>query len=113
MGLTYSYLASDITTTYINRTEETKQRLHYLGLPLTASYTVVGNEHWSAYLTAGGMAEKLVKGQRKNDATNSVSSVSEHRLQWSVKAAAGAAYRFTPQLSIYVEPEVSPLRHSS
>lgn len=107
MGLTYSYLASDITTTYINRTEETKQRLHYLGLPLTASYTVVGNEHWSAYLTAGGMAEKLVKGQRKNDATNSVSSVSEHRLQWSVKAAAGAAYRFTPQLSIYVEPGVS------
>ena len=107
MGLTYSYLASDITTTYINRTEETKQRLHYLGLPLTASYTVVGNDHWSAYLTAGGMAEKLVKGQRKNDATNSVSSVSEHRLQWAVKAAAGAAYRFTPQLSIYVEPGVS------
>jgi len=106
-GLAYSYLSSNITTSYINHTEELKQRLHYIGVPLTASYTVIGNDHWTAYLTAGGMVEKLVKGQTKDSNTDEVSDISEHRLQWSVKAAVGAAYHVSQLISVYVEPGVS------
>lgn len=106
-GLTYSYLSSDITTTYVSNTVVTKQHLHYLGIPLTASYTIVGNERWKAYITAGGMAEKLIKGQATDNYSDHTSNISEHRLQWSVKAAAGASYHVTPLLSIYVEPGVS------
>lgn len=106
-GLTYSYLSSDITTTYVSNTVVTKQHLHYLGIPLTASYTIVGNEHWKAYIMAGGMAEKLIKGQATDNYSDHTSNISEHRLQWSVKAAAGASYHVTPLLSIYVEPGVS------
>lgn len=106
-GLTYSYLSSDITTTYVSNTVVTKQHLHYLGIPLTASYTIVGNERWKAYIMAGGMAEKLIKGQATDNYSDHTSNISEHRLQWSVKAAAGASYHVTPLLSIYVEPGVS------
>lgn len=105
-GVTYSYLSSDITDDYVNYSVGRKQRLHYLGLPLTASCNVVGNSHWTAYLTAGGMVEKLVKGQSK-DNSGEVSRISERRLQWSVRAAAGAAFHVTPGVSIYAEPGVS------
>lgn len=102
-GLTYSYLSSDFTT----EGELTQtQRLHYVGMPVSASYTLLRSQKAEVYATAGGEVEKLVKGtvssvNRKNEKVN------EKRPQFSMTGAIGGAYHFTPSLSVYAEPGVS------
>lgn len=103
-GVTYSYLSSDFT--YDDGRPKENQRLHYVGVPLTASYSIVKGRKAEVYVTGGGEVEKLVKGKISSE-NNEEEKVKEHRPQWSVKAAVGGAYHFTPSLSVYVEPGVS------
>lgn len=102
-GVTYSYLSSEFTED--NCPKET-QHLHYVGIPLSASYSFVQSPKAEVYATAGGEIEKLVKGTRSMEDHADV-KVKESRPQWSVKAAVGAAYHFTASLSVYAEPGVS------
>ncbi len=102
-GVTYSYLSTDFTS----EGQSTRtQKLHYVGVPLTASYSVVRGRKAELYVTAGGEVEKLVKGSVGNKDYES-EKVSESRPQFSVKAAVGGAYNFTPGVSVYVEPGVT------
>lgn len=102
-GLTYSYLSSDFTS---DQAPKETQRLHYVGVPLTGSYDIAKGRKAEVYVTAGGEVEKLVKGMVAGGNGES-RDVKESRPQWSVKAAVGGAYRFTPSVSVYVEPGVS------
>ena len=106
-GVTYSYLSSDFTA---DGEPKQTQKLHYVGIPLSASYSVLKGRKAEVYVTAGGEVEKLVKGTVSSEnslPTNSNEKVKESRPQFSAKAAVGGAYHFTPSLSIYAEPGVS------
>lgn len=108
-GLSYSYLHS---TYKVGGQTETpgEQKLHYIGIPLTANYTVWQNNNLSLYVSAGATAEKLVKGKRSISLTGDDkddNSVSDKRLQWSAQAAAGVEYDITPSLGLYLEPGVT------
>lgn len=102
-GVTYSFLSTDFDG---QGSSTQTQKLHYVGVPLTASFSVVRGRKAEVYVTAGGEVEKLVKGTMKSayfeDAT-----VKESRPQFSVKAAVGGAYSFAPGVSVYVEPGVT------
>lgn len=99
-GITYSYLSSNFTEDgYVVE----RQKLHYVGVPLTASYSFLRTKHAEVYVTAGGEVEKLVKGSKGMDDSEH-DNLTEKRPQWSVKAAVGGAYHFTPSLSLYAEP---------
>lgn len=102
-GVTYSYLSSDFTEESM---PTVKQRLHYVGVPVTGSFSIVRGKRAEVYVTAGGEVEKLVKGSN-SDTRDGSDKVTEKRPQWSVKAAVGGAYHFTPGISIYAEPGVS------
>lgn len=99
-GVTYSYLSSNFTESdhVVDR-----QKLHYVGIPLTASYSFLRTRHAEVYVTAGGEVEKLVKGSAGVDDSEH-KNLTEKRPQWSLKAAVGGAYHFTPSLSLYAEP---------
>ncbi len=99
-GVTYSYLSSNFTED--GRVVE-RQKLHYVGVPLTASYSFVRTKHAEVYLTAGGEVEMLVKGSKGID-NSERDNLTEKRPQWSLKAAVGGAYHFTQSLSLYAEP---------
>ena len=106
-GLTYSYLSSDFTA---DGEPKQTQRLHYVGIPLSGSYSLLKSRKAEIYVTAGGEVEKLVKGtvSSKNGLSgNRDEKVRESRPQFSAKAALGGAYHFTPSLSVYAEPGVS------
>ena len=62
-GITYSYLNSDIYVVYGSTIQSAEQKLHYLGIPIAASYSIWQNDHVNIYAVAGGEIEKLVKGQ--------------------------------------------------
>lgn len=110
-GVTYSYLSSNFAE---DKHVVERQKLHYVGVPLTASYSFLLTRHAEVYVTVGGEVEKLVKGSREMD-NFEPDNLTEKRPQWSVKAAVGGAYHFTPSLSVYAEPGMTHFfdNHSS
>ncbi|MGI6222444.1 MAG: outer membrane beta-barrel protein [Prevotella sp.] len=108
-GLTYSYLKTDYERHDAAGEVNGTQHLHYLGIPLNVDFSIWQNRHVRVYVTGGGEAQKLVKGRRNetySDGEKDHKKVKESRMQWSVNAAAGAEYNFTPNLGVYVEPGV-------
>lgn len=113
-GLTYSYLVSDLTSgSDVNR-YETRQKLHYLGIPLNLNVSLWNNHRFDIYLSGGALAEKCIYGttsttyitgheQRKGETEH----INVKPVQWSVNASAGAQVNFTKYLGLYLEPGVS------
>lgn len=101
-GLNYSYHSSE----FEQATQHIDQQLHFLGIPLAAGYSLWQSDHLNVYLTAGGEVEKLVKGKRNIDlgGQQHTEKVKMNRPQVSATLSAGVEYKFTPSLSVYVEP---------
>ena len=104
-GVNYSYHSSEIEM----GGEDIDQQLHFIGVPVAVGYNVWGNRHVNVYLTAGGEVEKLVKGHRTVSYTGQQRNedVKMSRPQLSVQLSAGAEYRATRAVSLYIEPGVS------
>lgn len=111
-GLTYSYLRSSFDYSEGKAFGSGVQKLHYVGLPLAASYNVVSAKKLKVYLTAGGEMQKLVSGKATMDGVNipeddKKHDVKEGGMQWSLNAAIGAEYNFVDNFGIYIEPGLS------
>lgn len=94
-GLRYSYLRSDI----LQNKYVSKQKIHYLGIPLKASYTFWDSRFINAYVFAGALFEMPLAAHidgKKIDAPD----------QWSAGAGIGMQFEITRKLSIYVEPDL-------
>ena len=105
-GLTYSLLASDITTTDGRQTTQWKQRLNYIGIPLKAEYLLWDSRYFNVYASAGMMLEKMVKGSLEDIKTGTKEGLSIRPLQFSVNGAVGAEFNLSRQFSIYAEPGI-------
>ena len=117
-GVTYSYLKSTFTRQNGQQSQDTEQRLHYVGVPLSVSYSIWHNRYLNVYATAVGEAERLVKGKADSQGKGlgghpvPVSqTIKDSRPVFSVNAAAGIELQATPTISVYAEPGVS--RHFS
>lgn len=116
-GLVYTRLCSDIHTALptdlkpdVTVTSNIEQTLSYIGIPANVSYQLWGSHYGSFYVTAGGMAEKMVKGrlhiEESEDKLETTESVSIRPLQFSVNGAIGAEFNLSRWFSIYAEPGV-------
>ena len=116
-GLTYSFLSSDLKTGEegaVSGWSKGVQSMHYLGIPLNLSFNIFSSRYFNAYVTAGGLMEKCVRGSLKIDEYldgkyhgSSSTSLKQKGLQWSVNGAAGIQVNILPQLGLYMEPGVS------
>lgn len=116
-GLTYSFLSSDLKTGEegaVSSWSKGVQSMHYLGIPLNLSFNIFSSRYFNAYLTAGGLMEKCVRGSLKTDEYldgkyhgSSSTTLRQKGLQWSVNGAAGIQVNILPQLGLYMEPGVS------
>ena len=105
-GLTYSYLRSKQETSSVTR----KQELHYLGVPLAVTFTPLRKESFELYARAGGAADFNIGGRtslKTGEIKAPIERFTVRGIQWSLTANAGAMYRFTPSLGLYLEPGVS------
>ena len=98
-GLTYTYLASDVT--YDDSSEKFSQKLHYLGIPVRANWNFVDSKSFTMYVSAGGAVEKCIYGKIGSE------SETVKPVQVSVMGAVGAQYNVSNRVGIYVEPGVS------
>ena len=116
-GLTYSFLSSDLKTGEegaVSSWSKGVQSMHYLGIPLNLSFNIFSSRYFNAYVTAGGLMEKCVRGSLKTDEYldgkyhgSSSTALRQKGLQWSVNGAAGIQVNILPQLGLYMEPGVS------
>lgn len=106
-GLTYSYHhAKQSYAGNINGSYYRDFRLHYLGIPLKADFTLARLERAAFYVNIGGEAEVLTSGSIKtiDGVTRKRTAVHEHPLQFSLLGSAGAEYFLTDRLGLYAEP---------
>lgn len=118
-GFAYTYLRSSfrcaITDPKCDWSGE--QRVHYLGIPVTLSYSLVQSRHWNLYLSAGGEVAKAVSVDwRRNNTKGSLtkdqnsltkeqhSEAPAHPWQCSLSIAAGVQYKLTRYMGIYLQP---------
>lgn len=116
-GLTYSFLSSDLKTGEegaVSSWSKGVQSMHYLGIPLNLSFNIFSSRYFNAYVSAGGLMEKCVRGSLKTDEYldgkyhgSSSTTLKQKGLQWSVNGAAGIQVNILPQLGLYMEPGVS------
>ncbi len=112
-GVNYSRLTSEFTEEGSAYMQSTTQKLHYIGIPVSASYDVWQSRHVRVYAKAGGEVEKLVKGRATVQTTYGAprpaytENVSEHRPVFSTHAAAGVEYQPASVVSVFVEPGAS------
>ena len=112
-GLTYSYLASDISEKIGKNSYDTEQKLHYMGIPLQIGYKLRESKRFRSYIAAGFQVEKLVSGKaitrhskNKELQGTSIQNISDKRLLFSTLASFGVEYALGNNFSLYAEPGI-------
>ena len=108
-GLTYSYLASEWKTESAYWGEN-KQKLHFLGIPLGATYQIAEWNRFQFYASAGGKVELNVAGKLRTELHSPeepiVSLTEKQRMKepyFSVNGRVGVSYPIIRFVSAYAE----------
>lgn len=112
-GLVYTQLNSELTAggdSYYRQ----NQKLHYLGIPVKAFYTLYDSKKIDIYASAGAMLEKCVAGNLKTDyyidgekVQSTKKSLKANPLLLSLSASLGLQYKFSERLAVYAEQGVA------
>ena len=110
-GLSWSMLVSDMSSGSSSVRYDSRQTLHYLGVPLSLGVSFPLSERLELSLSAGAMAAKCIYGTLSTDyVVSDVSRVTESQrvsiapLQWSVQASASLGWKFSPALGVFIKP---------
>ena len=115
-GLTYTCLSTDIQAGSDVAYYVTEQSLHYVGVPISAAYSIYGSRYFDCYASAGAMLEKCVKAKRSTAFNNMeqprvsdvrTSGFADGLWQASANVSVGVQLNITPQVGLYFEPGVS------
>lgn len=101
-GLVYTLATSSFEHGTSSNASKDEQTLHYVGIPLTASYTIWSNSWLKTYVNAGGQADFNVSA--KVETEGHTTDIDKDRAQLSVGAAAGVQLNVVKQMGVYVEP---------
>lgn len=97
-GLRYTYLHSDITV--LGDLSQYCQEIHYLGIPVKASWTFWRSSKLNSYISAGATIEFPISGSIAGKPL-------DVPYQWSAGMGIGLQYDITPHVGIYIEPELN------
>lgn len=108
-GLNYTFMSSNWETNGEYH-GETKQKLHFIGIPLSLSYKIAEWNRIQFYAAAGAMTEINVSGKLNskifvgdNEIRHEKSHIRMKEWMWSVNARVGASYPLLRFLSVYAE----------
>jgi len=109
-GVQYSLLSSRFSMGENGYNVRSRQRIHYLGLPLRMSYRWMEHKRLAAYSSAGAVMHIPVYGTMHTSylvdwqSRHSTRSRLTPPLQWQLGAAVGVQYRLSPRCSLFAEP---------
>lgn len=108
-GLNYTFMSSSWETNGEYH-RETKQKLHFIGIPLSLSYKIAEWNRIQFYAAAGAMTEINVSGKLNskifvgdNEIRHEKNHIRMKEWMWSVNARVGASYPLLRFLSVYAE----------
>ncbi len=109
-GITYTYLHSTGKSEGVF-TYTTTQQLHYVGVPLSASYKFIDANRFEMYARAGGAVERAVSAKRiqtvgtadENVGTSTTQKIDRHGVQLSTSVAVGAELKLNKHIGLYAE----------
>lgn len=103
------YLESGLSYQYLRSTMQSSggitQKLHYLGIPLRVSASLLGRGGFSLYASAGYMVEKCVYGELE-DKYNHTETLNLKELQHSLNGYLGLQLGLGAGASVYIEPGI-------
>lgn len=112
-GITYSYLESTASRE-LNFQYNYSRKSHYVGVPLSLSYSMLNNRRIELYASVGAMAEWAVSSKLTSTLYSGKELISTTTTQnktqgalFSANAALGVNVKITPDVGIYLEPGVS------
>ena len=109
-GVQYSLLSSRFSMGENGYNVRSRQRIHYLGVPLRMSYRWMEHKRLAAYSSAGAVMHIPVYGTMHTSylvnwqSRHSTYSHLAPPLQWQLGAAVGVQYRLSPRCSLFAEP---------
>ena len=112
-GLNYTRLHSTFDLGYSRAFIRNEQTIHYLGVPVNASYTFLGRDRWKLFGTAGATLDIPVGSSLSTrhvlDGQNIFkrSDKLQVPLQWSVNVGVGLQFNLTPNIGIFAQPSVN------
>ena len=115
-GVTYTKLTTDIQAGSDVAYYTTQQNLHYVGVPLSAAYTIYDSRFFSVYAATGVQLEKCVKATRSTTYDNTdqrrssqttIDGFANGLWQLSAQASVGGQLNLTRHIGLYFEPGVS------
>lgn len=113
IGLNYTRLHSTFDLGYSRAFIRNEQTIHYLGVPVNASYTFLGRDRWKLFGTAGVTLDIPVGSSLSTrhvlDGQNIFkrSDKLQVPLQWSVNVGVGLQFNLTPNIGIFAQPSVN------
>ena len=111
-GLQYTQLYSETQAGNTYAWDQQLQRLHYLGIPLRATWYPVNSSRWALYGTAQTMLELPVGSSLRQNTIVDGRQLDTKKLtldpsvQWSIGLGVGLEYRLSPVIGLYAEPSV-------
>ncbi|MDR0699935.1 MAG: PorT family protein [Tannerella sp.] len=113
-GVTYTILRSEWSSNNIaGELMESKQNLHYIGIPLSISYRIAEWNRFQLYASTGSMCEFNIAGIYKETImSESLKKTNSEHLRmktpmWSVNARSGINYPLWKFINVYVEAGAS------
>lgn len=111
-GLSYSYLTADYEID--SRRRYGQQNMHYIGIPLFASYRLAKVRDFKFYFTLGGQMDINTAAHYIEDPTsplypyvNQEGGIRDRNLQFSTQVRLGASYSLSDHWALYFEPVLS------
>lgn len=102
-GISYTYLYSEWGKAFL-KNGGYEQMLHYIGVPIGIAWHFWSSKHFHFYLSGTTLLEKCISFKYRWQEDQIVNSV--RPWQFSIRAAVGAEYSFTPQFGFYLEPSL-------
>lgn len=108
VGLSYTYMVADYEMTHNIR--QGKQELHYVGIPLYASFEFARVGKFAFYTSLGGQVDINTAGiHRELPESNAYEHFDklefrDKALQFSAQLRVGAAFEITKHFDIFIEP---------
>ena len=112
-GVVYSLLRSKGSVNVAEGIADWKQNLHFIGVPLSATYKIANWKRVCFYVSAGGLAEWNVAGKKITTiVVNDLETVTNEKVRdkkalWSVNSRVGAVYPIWKIINLYAEGGVS------
>lgn len=107
-GITYTYLSSE-SKAEGKLDQDLKQRLNYIGIPISVVYSIADGKRFGVYGKIGFMVDKALSATAKsyfNDKSKSY-DLSTEGVQCSSTLQVGGQYHINRYMSLYLEPTVS------